>query len=971
MIKKILIVLFVCAIGIYAKKHNVASASEISSIMLTAAPGDTLVMRNGFWVDQNVIFDGNGTQDKPIVLIAETPGFVVMTGTSVLRIGGNYLEVNGLYFFNGFSASGAVVEFRNGSSRPAYNCRLTNTAIVNYNPASKSTDYKWISLYGKYNRLDHCFMSGKTNIGTTVVVWLDGQPNYHQIDNNYFGYRPLHGDNGAETIRIGTSDYSMSDSYTTVEYNYFERCNGEIEIISNKSGHNTFRYNTFFESEGALTLRHGNFAEVYGNFFIGNNKSNTGGVRIIGEDHKVFNNYFENLAGSSNRSALAIMNGVPNSPLNRYFQVKRALVVNNTFVNCSETFQIGQGADSELTLPPLDCIIANNVVISKLKMIEYDATPINLFYEGNIMFGNNLGISQPEGISLIDPLISLSPDGLWRPAITSPVVNASKGTYNFVIDDFDGQIRIDINDVGADEISEQTILRKPKTAEDSGPVWYPPAELPIRTIKVSAGQDSLFNAVKKAQSGETIELISDGGVYTNSKQIELTFPVTIKGASDLTEKPVIQLNDASVDNSIFVIKEGTILNLSGVELRGTKPVKYLISTDQNPFNKHYKLFVDSCWFGDVNNGNEGNFFRAFKGTFADTIVINNSIFTNNGSVGIQLNDEAENSGKYNVDVLRIVNSTFYNIPQEALNIYGGDRVLFTIGPRVSIDHCTFDNVGYNNTAILFPKDCDNTVITNSIFSNGNGAVSLKLYGMISEVNYSNFFNVGSLEINTGAKIGENIYHYDPLYANSAQGDFTLSDKSPLLVLGNDGKSLGDLNWAINNPSYFSLKIIVEGEGTVVAEPESIARQYEPGANVKLNAVAADGYEFIRWSGDVTGIDPVANIIIDSDKNITAIFSKTTGLDDNKNIPNEFNLYDNYPNPFNPSTNIRFSVPQQSHVKLDLYSLDGSLLKTLVDNTFPAGFHEVKIDMSNYSSGVYLVRMLSNNKVFTLKLSLVK
>ena len=104
--------------------------------------------------------------------------------------------------------------------------------------------------------------------------------------------------------------------------NYFEHCNGETEIISNKSGENIFQYNTFFESEGTLTLRHGNRATVRGNFFFGNDKPNTGGVRIIGEDHKVYNNYFDGLRGTGNRSTITLMNGVSDSPLNRYFQVK-------------------------------------------------------------------------------------------------------------------------------------------------------------------------------------------------------------------------------------------------------------------------------------------------------------------------------------------------------------------------------------------------------------------------------------------------------------------------------------------------------------------------------------------------------------------------------------------------------------------------------------------------------------------------
>ena len=81
----------------------------------------------------------------------------------------------------------------------------------------------------------------------------ESQENHHRIDHNYFGHRPILGSNGGETLRIGTSHYSMSNSFTVVEDNYFDRCDGEEEIISNESGGNVFRRNVFFESRGTLT----------------------------------------------------------------------------------------------------------------------------------------------------------------------------------------------------------------------------------------------------------------------------------------------------------------------------------------------------------------------------------------------------------------------------------------------------------------------------------------------------------------------------------------------------------------------------------------------------------------------------------------------------------------------------------------------------------------------------------------------
>ena len=504
---KILILILILTTRIaFATNYFVTSPSEITSAMNLAQPGDTLIMANGVWTDSRIIFKGNGADGSPIVLRAETPGYVILNGASNLRISGSYLVVDGLRFVAGYSPSGAVIEFRSGA--PAYHCRLTNCAIVDYNPSSRSRNYKWVSLYGSYNRVDHCYFAGKKNAGTTLVVWFPYYPHHHLIDHNYFGYRPPLGENGGETIRVGTSDWSMEDSYTTVEYNYFERCNGEIEIISNKSCENIYRFNTFFECEGALTLRHGNRCTVEGNFFFGNRNDKTGGVRVIGEDHRIFNNYFSGLYGSSLKSALPIMNGVPNSPLNRYFQVKNAVIAFNTFVDCRYTMILGAGKDAERTLPPENCTIANNVVLTNFKIIKQEDEPINLTWEGNIMQGSSLGILLPAGITLADPKLFFAEDSLWRPDSTSPVIGAAMGSYPFVIDDMDGQSRGASSDVGADQFSSEPILRRPLKAADVMPEWMKnPVPAVLNVVTTGSGK---------------VNLDPPGGVYETGTLVNLT-----------------------------------------------------------------------------------------------------------------------------------------------------------------------------------------------------------------------------------------------------------------------------------------------------------------------------------------------------------------------------------------------------------------------------------------------------------------
>ena len=401
--------------------HNVAEFKEAVS---RARPGDTIVLANGTWTDADLVFDADGVEGDSITVRAETPGRVILNGNSTLRIGGSYLKVEGLWFHRGALERGHVIAFR--TDRPAHHSRLTETAVTEYNPANWLVQYKWISLYGTHNRVDHCYIAGKTHDGATLVVWLEDPPNdapnYHRIDHNTFGPRPPLGKNGGETIRIGTSHRSMQDSHTVVEYNLFDRTDGEHEIISNKSGRNTYRGNTFSGARGALTLRHGNAALVTGNYFFGYGNGGTGGVRIIGEDHQVTDNYFEQLGGDSSRAALSIMNGIPDSPLNRYFQVKRAVVANNTWKDARVAILYGLGADTEKSLEPEGVLFRDNVILedgyASTIVANIPMDPIT--WEGNVFFGVSMDERPANGILWEDPKLEEGADDLWRPSVDGP-----------------------------------------------------------------------------------------------------------------------------------------------------------------------------------------------------------------------------------------------------------------------------------------------------------------------------------------------------------------------------------------------------------------------------------------------------------------------------------------------------------------------------------------------------------------------
>ncbi len=333
-------------------------------------PGSVVIWKNGNYSDQLISFKGHGTAEQPIIFQAETPGGVVFEGKSRLAVLGEHVLVKGFFWDNPIPESGqSIIKLSKETTYVhLYDCAIDGSK----SKEDDKTDTKWVSIYGRNNTIENCTLKDKRNIGTQLVVWMEeGVVPSHLILNNHFE-RPItlkdrkgKALNGQETIRIGTSDYSMQDARCMVKGNYFYHCHGEqAEIISNKSGYNMYDGNLFVASQGTLTMRHGNNCVARNNIFIGEGMPGTGGVRLIGENHLVENNYFEDLAGTGFRAAICLVRAQESPKLNGYWQVKKAMVRNNSIIGCRYALNVNYG-DDELVIPVISSVIQNNLVMSK------------------------------------------------------------------------------------------------------------------------------------------------------------------------------------------------------------------------------------------------------------------------------------------------------------------------------------------------------------------------------------------------------------------------------------------------------------------------------------------------------------------------------------------------------------------------------------------------------------------------------
>lgn len=717
MIKNFLALCFLFAVvSVQAKTITVSNAAELKAANNAAKPGDTVLFKNGTWNNITIELSCTGTAQQPIVFKAQTNGQVIIAGKSSLRLGGNYIIVEGLMFTDGYASKGSVWEFRKDKT-PGNNCRITNCMIKSFNNVDRKDENYWVALYGKNNRIDHCNFTDKTNIGVLMAVILDddrSRLNEHSIDSNYFGYRKPLGSNGGEIIRVGVSQHCTFYSNTVIQNNLFDNCDGETEIISIKSCGNAVRNNVFRECQGAVVLRHGNNNTVEGNIFWGNNKRGTGGVRVINEGNWIVGNYFYKCVGDGFRSPLSVMNGVFNSPPNRYLPVRDAVIANNTFYDC-KPFSLGEGADTERSVRPINVYLFNNLFFNPNNTALFNqSSPTD-----SIFFTNNF-ISNKQEVALINGFekanIALKKwDSYGFPMLAKKSINNLPAAMsNLTGSRLKGKFP---ENVGCGELGNFMSLFG--NSKRMGTSWKEKISTETGSSKTFKCIDAAAVYAALAGSGNAVSIQLTGLSYIFTKPLSITKNTVISG-------PNHQISFSSYHNllNFFELSGSSSLTLENMNVMlDSIAFNQFLVTDSSGAGSHFSISVNNCHFS---GSDVLAFFDIAKNSYADIISVTNSSFKKMVGPLFNLKDEKDDKGFYNTEKMIISNCVFEFNVGSILSMYRGGNDESTMGPQLIFTGNKISNCRNDNQLIHLYGVQESLVADNS-FSNSNQLAPVLVY----------------------------------------------------------------------------------------------------------------------------------------------------------------------------------------------------------------------------------------------------
>ncbi len=203
-------------------------------------------------------------------------------------------------------------------------------------------------------------------------------------------------------------------------------------------------------------------------------------------------------------------------------------------------------------------------------------------------------------------------------------------------------------------------------------------------------------------------------------------------------------------------------------------------------------------------------------------------------------------------------------------------------------------------------------------------------------------------------------------------------------VGNGLANGGDFILLISPDGAYDMYMAYEGKYNIAGPTSAVVDGIEFELRIETSVEASDPSITRNPDGDISVGDPFVKMtsIIDTvfwtpGQTIDGKDDIVVSVDDaNSQLPSEFNLYNNYPNPFNPATVIKVALPVTQHVSLRVYNIHGELVSTLVNNNLTAGYHQFTWNGTNnngskVASGIYFYQVTTNGFNQAKKMMLLK
>ncbi|MCX6142482.1 MAG: T9SS type A sorting domain-containing protein [Ignavibacteriales bacterium] len=488
-----------------------------------------------------------------------------------------------------------------------------------------------------------------------------------------------------------------------------------------------------------------------------------------------------------------------------------------------------------------------------------------------------------------------------------------------------------------------------------------------RVVKVASGVGTLNQAINGDTTSAgarkdltTIYELDKGGYYITMGTIEnRNYHLRIRAAAGTGKRPIIRPGVVSGGSSSRPFSARGDLTLDGV---------YVTNLDEQNGIKQYiiQLSADSLRLSILNShlDREGQIAIRCDGK-NPRIVIKNSIISNVGTMASPSNGRGVDDRGNDIDTLIYENNTFYNLTSRILRDGGG------VIKYCYINHNTVVNSGQMGCTI---GPVINGYFTNNLFFNtgflGTDSATTDWYTFQTAPLTQAWLNQGYVQ---KLQIHHNNFYVSPELISGLPAKIratTVLDSNTQAAIKAGGWTSLNTNLPVvfKTPPQVPLQVMKSFyDTTVTVKPEMDKSNGSP-----------------DYGGTQMPFDfsyPTTSPLYTAGTNGEALGDRTyfgiqVGVANDAMLPTNYQLYSNYPNPFNPSTNIRYSLPVAGSVKLEIVNTLGQTVNTLVNQNQQAGTYSVVWDGRDMngrqvSTGMYIYRLKTANSVLAKKMILLK